>query len=132
MYVYQKIVVSLLFITQYTLIYIPGFFFPFCPGATSVGSGAFFINMERVASCVRKRSTTLYKSTSVIRSQLNTKTSVCQGRKKRNPSEIQTTAHGLAFDDLAPGCRECDRENCHHQPLTEGTGKQYSWISRLP
>lgn len=74
---------ALTIITLYTLIYIPGFFFPFCPGANSVGSWAFFINMERVASCVRNRSTTLYKSTSVIRSQLNTKTSVCQGRKKK-------------------------------------------------
>lgn len=60
---------------------LPSFFFPFCPGTSSVGSQAFFISMASVASWARNKSTTSWRATSVIRSQLRTNTSVCQTEK---------------------------------------------------
>lgn len=95
-HIYNNIIFSIIYYL------VPVFLLPFWPGTISVNSWALLINMASVALWALKRSTTSWSATSVIRSQLTTRTSVCKEMLRQKTAKWDVLLHFVAarFDTL--------------------------------
>lgn len=112
---------------------VPVFFLPFWPGTVSVNSWALLMSMAIVALWALKRSTTSWRATSVIRSQLTTRTSVWRQDGKEKPKEKITLMfwHWCYNTELQSSRCDIHQNTAPHLNIKKKTHTHISYVKEL-